>query len=108
MSGIVKIEINFPTEVNFPDGFEQALDGLISMICEKYQRENPKRTMWASGFGGLPLWNEPSEPDFDMSVYSIQVSERQDLSGSNPHNPNREELIKALRTRRQKRRDETE
>lgn len=93
-SKIVKIEINFPVYVSLPVGFERILDSLISSVCEQYQMENPTRVMWPAGCGGKPIWQEPEEPDFDMSVYCIEVAEREDLYGRNPLNPAAPELRK--------------
>lgn len=56
---------------------ERALDGLVDMVCEKYEEEHPDRVMWPAGHGGKVLWREPEEPDFDMSVFAIEVSERE-------------------------------
>jgi hypothetical protein len=70
------IEITFPVPVEFPEGFFQVLDRLVNMVCEKYEAENPTRTMWPCGHGSKPIWREPEEPLFDESVYQISVSER--------------------------------
>jgi hypothetical protein len=104
MSRIQRIEINFPVPVEFPDGFEQALSALIGMICEKYERENPTKVMWTAGHGNKPIWNEPKEPEFDDSVYCIDVAEREDTGGSNRYNPDREILREDLRKRLQEKR----
>lgn len=96
-----KIEIVFPVGIDFPDGFEQALDSLINMVCEQYQRENPTQVMWTSGHGSMPIWNEPHEPTFDDSVYQIEVAEREDINGNNPYNPNRDELRRKRHEERQ-------
>jgi hypothetical protein len=79
VSGIVKIEINFPVPVEFPDGWEQTLDTLVNMICEKYENEHPERTMWPAGHGSKMLTNPYYTDDlkFDESVYSIDVAERE-------------------------------
>lgn len=105
MSKIQKIEITFPVEVELPDGFEQALSALVGIACEKYQKENPTRVMWTAGHGSKPIWDEPNEPDFDDSVYVIEVAEREDVSGSNKYNPNKEELKEELRIRRKARKE---
>ena len=77
MSKIIRIEINFPVPVELPPGFDRALDGLTFLITEKYKLDNPDRTMWPAGQGGKIMWNEPSEPDVDIRVYSIDVAERE-------------------------------
>ena len=74
---ITLIEIQFPVGVDFPPGFERALDGLVSMICDKYVIEHPGRTMWTAGFGAKPIWREPKEPLFDDSIYHIEVCEQE-------------------------------
>lgn len=77
MSKVVKIEISFPVAVDLPPGWERALDGLVDMVCEKYEEEHPDRVMWPAGHGGKMLWREPEEPDVDMSVFAIDVAERE-------------------------------
>lgn len=77
MSRVRKIEITFPFPVEFPEGFERALDGLIDMVCKKYERENPRRVMWPAGCGSKPIWTNPHEPDFDDSIFCIDVAERE-------------------------------
>lgn len=71
------IEISFPIPVNFPPGFERALDALINMICEAYERENPTRVMWPAGCGCKPIWMGMNEPEFDDSTFVIEVAERE-------------------------------
>ena len=80
---IEKIEINFPVEIELPDGFEQALSSLIGMVCKQYERKNPTRVMWTAGHGSKPIRDEAHEPTFDDSVYVITVAEREDTSGRN-------------------------
>jgi len=77
MSKIVKVEISFPVAVDLPAGWERALDGLVDMVCGKYEEEHPDRVMWPAGHGSRVLWREPEEPDFDDSVFEISVSERE-------------------------------
>ena len=104
------IQIVFPVEVELPEGFTRALDGLIDMVCKKYQAENPDRVMWPAGSGSKPLFNWMTVGDdeplpFDDSVYFVEVAEREDYHGHNPHNPKAEELQKAVNERiREKRR----
>ena len=95
-----RIEVVFPVGVDFPEGFEQMLDCLISMACKQYEKEHPDRVMWPAGQGCKPLWDEPNEPKFDDTIYYIEVAEREDLHGTNRHNPKRDELReKALQRR---------
>lgn len=116
MSKVQRIEISFPVPVNLPDGWERALDSLLGMVCEQYQRENPGRVMWPAGCGSKPSWSkqdaaflgiqadrnapDSGEPSFDDSVYFIEVAEREDYHGNNPHNPDRERLREEARKRR--------
>ena len=97
MNKTSKIEITFPTAVTFPDGFERALDALVGMVCEQYQREHPTEIMWPSGYGSKmlsnPLAMSDDEPlEFDDSVYAISVEAREDYYGENPHNPEQHRL----------------
>lgn len=99
MSKIHAIKIIFPVSVEPPEGFCQALDGLIGMICKKYQAENPDRVMWPASSGSKPLFNPYTVGDddplpFDDSIYQIECSEREDYWGNNPHNPKAAELQK--------------
>ena len=89
---IQKIEINFPTPVELPAGFGQLLDAVVDLVCAHYESKNHTRVMWPAGSGSKPMWNEPNEPDFDDTVYCIEVSEREDIKGRNPLNPNKEQL----------------
>lgn len=77
MSGTIKIEITFSVMVEFPDGFEQELSELIDKICKKYEAENPGRSMWCFGHGAKPIWDEPNEPEYNDSIYQIEVAERE-------------------------------
>lgn len=72
-----RIEIDFLSPVDFPDGWERALDGLLSIVCKAWEADNPGHVMWVAGVGGKPIWNEPNEPDFDMSILSIEVYARE-------------------------------
>lgn len=100
MGKISQIEITFPVPVELPEGFEKTLSALVGMACDKYESENPDRVMWAAGHGSKPIWREPEEPTYDDSVYQIQVEEKEDENGRNPHNPNGEELREQARQRR--------
>ena len=92
MNKITSIEITFPVPVELPDGWERALDALVGIVCGFYEREHPDRVMWPAGCGAKPEWHEPDEPTFDTSVFSIQVSEREDYYGNNEYNPDGERL----------------
>ncbi len=77
MSKLQKIEISFPVGIDLPPGWDRTLDALVGMICEQYEEDNPTRVMWPAGQGAKPLWREPQEPDWDTSVYYIEVAERE-------------------------------
>lgn len=77
MSKVHRIEILFPCPVELPPGFERTLDALTGMVCELYEQQNPDRTMWPMGHGAKPLWREPEEPDWDNTVFQIDVAERE-------------------------------
>ena len=102
MGKIYKIEVNFPDGVDLPDGFERLLAAAVDMVCKQWERQNPEMVMWPMGHGAKPLWREPEEPEFD-SVYCIEVAAREDSSGQNPHNPNREALQEKARQERAER-----
>lgn len=74
-----KIEIDFGASVKLPDEFEHKLFDLLGEVCKEYECKNPDRTMWVFGMGGKILWNE-QEPDYDMSILSIEVAEREKYS----------------------------
>ena len=77
MNKLQKIEIVFPVGVELPPGWERVLDALVDMVCEAYEQQNPTRVMWPAGQGSKPIWREPQEPDWDDSVYFIDVAERE-------------------------------
>lgn len=94
---IRSIEIIFPTLVELPDGFEQALNTLVNMVCLQYQRKHPDQVMWPAGHGAKLLRDPASLSDdepipLDESIYCIDVSCREDYYGENPNNPKRAEL----------------
>lgn len=74
---IVTIEISFPVPVELPEGWEQLLDSAVNLVCKHYEQANPTRIMWPAGHGTKILWREPQEPDMDVSVYAIDVAERE-------------------------------
>ena len=102
-----RIEISFPVSIEPPNGFFLALDGLVDMICKKYEAENPDRVMWAAGSGSKMLSNPYLAGDdaplrFDESVYHLECAEREDYHGTNPHNPKAEQLQRERAERRNK------
>lgn len=94
MSKTRRIEIDFPVAVSLPCGWEQTLNSLVAMVCGQYKKENIDRAMWVSGYGCKLIGNEPHEPEFDDSIYHVEVAECEDLHGTNPYNPKRDELRK--------------
>ncbi|MFB5646021.1 MAG: hypothetical protein ACE5R3_05415 [Nitrosopumilaceae archaeon] len=75
MNKIRKIEIDFPVAVELPNGFGKKLFDLIGKdICDLYEKQNPSKSLWPSGYGQKPMWREPLEPEFDESILHIQVS----------------------------------
>lgn len=87
---IKTIVISFKVPVDFPPGFEQALEGLVNMVCEAYEKQNPTRVMWPFGRGQMPTrefftqdWDaplkdgEPRPKMFHADIFQIEVSERE-------------------------------
>lgn len=77
------IEITFPVDMGLSEGFESKLLDLISDECKRYESQHPDRVMWPGGYGAKILWREPEEPDFDESVLSITVCERERYENEN-------------------------
>jgi|SRR6185369_1535772 len=48
---ILRIEINFPVKVAFPDQYFQSLVELVSKLCDDWQKNHPGRVMWPAGMG---------------------------------------------------------
>ena len=76
---VQKIIIEFPFPVQLPKGFEQALSSFVNLVCSKYEEEYPGRVMWPAGHGSKPIWDEPNEPDFDDTIFCIEVCEREEI-----------------------------
>ena len=72
-----RIEVDFPVDMELSDDFQQQLMELLSKECAKYEQRYPSRVMWVGGVGDKILWREPEEPDFDDSILSFTVSERE-------------------------------
>ena len=77
MPKISMIEVTFPAEVEIPKTARIALEAAVTLVCKKYERENPTRVMWPAGVGSKMLLNEPEEPTFDDTVFVIDVAERE-------------------------------
>jgi len=104
-----QIKINFPCGVVVPEGFEEVLCSLLGMVCAKWQQENTEHVMWVAGMGGEPKGNIYIDDniDYDMSTLCIDVDAREDTSGRNPYNPNRDALRAAYHKARSYRNDQT-
>ncbi len=50
MRKITSIHVDFPVAVRMPIGFQQALWGLIDMVCRTYDSDNPGRSMRPQGW----------------------------------------------------------
>lgn len=81
---IQAIEITFPVPVELPEGFEKTLSCFVGMVCKKYEKENPTRTMWPAGQGFkptfIPMTQEQEKErgmEFDETTYVIEVFERE-------------------------------
>ncbi|MCK5020281.1 MAG: hypothetical protein KAS32_24795 [Candidatus Peribacteraceae bacterium] len=75
------------------------------MACKQYEIENPTRVMWPAGCGAKPIRREPQEPEYDDTIYVIEVAEREDLHGRNPLNPDKDELQTIAAAKRKARRN---
>jgi hypothetical protein len=76
------VEIRFPVDVEFPEGFEQKLDALLGEVCDLYEKQHPDRVMWLLGTGCKMLTNpfmvdEDHPMEFDDSVYEVVMEERE-------------------------------
>jgi len=82
MSKITGIEISFPVGVELTNKDMQALDRLLTRVCDRYEEANPKRVMWPFGQGSKmlknPLMLSDDEPiPFDDNVYAVEMAERE-------------------------------
>lgn len=81
----VSIEISFPVPVNLSGDHQRQIVEVVDRICREYKAHHPDRAMWAGGIGGaivsMPLTREDEENgvplEFDMSVFSVEVCERE-------------------------------
>lgn len=79
------IEVTFPSPVHISREHQGQLMDLVGKICDSYEDAHPDRVMWAAGYGGkitsMPITREDEEAgvplSFDMSVLSIDCSERE-------------------------------
>lgn len=91
----IRIEINFPFDVEVPDKVFMKIDDLITKeVCERYKENHPDRTMWVSGHGSKMFCSsvdsqilgseveidfnikDGADPRFDDSIYEITITER--------------------------------
>lgn len=52
---IQSIEIEFPIEVELPEGFQQELNKLLDTVCKLYEKQNPTKVM-------CPLDKDQNQP----------------------------------------------
>ena len=80
MSIVNRVEINFPTFVELPEGWDRELSDHVRKVCDAYEETHAGRVMWPSGSGSKLLWLD-RPPHFDPSVFAIDVSEREAFEG---------------------------
>jgi hypothetical protein len=79
------IEISFPVDVEVPDSFYCALNELVGIVCNEYEKMHPDRVMWPFGQGFkityMPMTKAEEDAgkhiEFDEDIYAIEVSERE-------------------------------
>ena len=71
---INRVELDFCLPVELTDDEQKALQILVKRICDRHCPEG--WVYWASGIGSRPIWQEPEEPDFDHTVFSISTCVR--------------------------------
>jgi len=87
------IEIELPFDMDIPVELQIAIDkALTKHLCKPYKETNPTRTMWVFGMGSKPIFSqadsmflgkpvdpnapEDGEPEFDDSVFHMEITER--------------------------------
>jgi hypothetical protein len=76
------IEISFKEPVDIADDACRMLHDALNAICEDYEDANPGRVMWVFGSGakpppGWPYVDDGSTGDWNMSVETIEITERE-------------------------------
>ncbi len=79
---ILRIEINFPVPVDFPDQAFQHIANIASALCDEWEKHHPGRVMWPAGIGfkitRMPIAAGDERIEFDDNVVSIDCHERAD------------------------------
>lgn len=85
MSGIRRIEINFPHPVELTNRHQQMLDAIAGDLCKAWEKQHPGRVMWPFDYGFkitfMPMTREDEEArgiEFDDDTFEISCSERED------------------------------
>lgn len=92
------LEVELP--VGMDDQFRSDLDKILTMMCRRYESDNPGRVMWVFGCGRKPRFSQADalflgrladpaapatgEPTYDPSVFCVELFEREDIHGRNP------------------------
>lgn len=83
---ILRIEINFPVKVAFPDKYFQKLVDLVNDLCKEWEEHHPGRVMWPAGMGSkitrMPMTQEDDKNgvgmEFSDDTIEIECAERAD------------------------------
>jgi len=71
---ILRIEINFPVKVAFPDTYFQQLAELVGKLCDDWQKNHPGRVMWPAGMG-YKITRMPMTQEDDRKGVPIEFAE---------------------------------
>jgi hypothetical protein len=90
MPKLLKLEINFPVEMEVTREHLQLLEEIACKVCALYETQHPGRIAWAFGQGQKmlihPMAIEDDKPiPFDESTFEIQVAEREAYPGERNH-----------------------
>ncbi len=84
---IRRIEINFAAAVVVTDEDMHEILRIATIICDRYEQNNPHRTMWTAGIGCKPTfipmtWEQEQERgiEFDETVFEIECAERENYN----------------------------
>jgi hypothetical protein len=72
---IRRIEITFAVPVELTTREMQDLNRIANNAARRSQ--TPELVHWAAGCGSKPIWNEPHEPTWDDTVFSIDCCARE-------------------------------